>query len=183
MSIKKTLFLALQKRLKANIATLNWVDKNMGQLNNLEQYHVFPMPAILIEFGRTEWEGLGEGLQQGVSIVRFQLIYENYYDSDSENESEEISKALAFFDFVEEVNAVLHGFEGDGWSPLIRIGEDEDNDHQNFVNTIVEYQTLLQDKSGQKVYKEVPVDVEAIPVVKKPLTKPASGIISSFNIP
>lgn len=182
MSIKKILFTSLQKELKDKIATLNWVDKNMGQINSLDQFHVFPMPAILIEFGRTDWQGLGDGVQQGICLVRLHILFENYSDSNSETDAREIDRALEFFDFVELVNSVVHGYQGDGWSPFVRIGEDEDNDHQNFVTTIVEYQTLLQDKSGQRSYKEIPVEVEPKPVFKQPLDRPDSNIISDFVV-
>jgi hypothetical protein len=180
MSIKKTLFRALQKELKSKIPTLAWIDKNMGQLNNLDDFEVFPLPAILIEFGRTDWQGLGDGVQQGISMVKLHIIFENYSSANSETTEKEMNTALAFFDFTDQVHEVVEGFGGDGWSPLSRIGEDEDNNHRNFITTVTEYQTMLQDYSGQRRYKEIPVDIDVKPVHKRPFGKPASTIISDF---
>ena len=183
MSVKKILFKALQARLKENIATLKFVDKNMGQLRNLDQFHVFPMPGILIEFGRIEWNGIGNGIKQGLAPVRLMVAFENYSDANSEVTDAERDTALAFFDFCEQVKSTVEGFQGDGFGKFDFVADEEDNDHENFIVTVLEFQTLLTDDSTAKNRNEVPADPDVITKYKRPLERPASTIKTGFQLP
>ncbi len=183
MSIKKTVFLATSKHLKKYIKTLNWVDKNMGQLKRLDQFEIFPMPAILFEYGRIDWKGIGNGIKQGTAIVRLSVCFENYSAANSETTEKERDIALAFFDFCELVKTTLEGFQGSGWGKFEFVADEEDNDHENFIVTILEFQTVLTDDSTAKDKNFVPVEPEFKTTYKRPLSRPESNIVSGFDVP
>lgn len=180
MSIKRTLFLALQEQLR-QLPSVKWVDKLMGQVNNLDN-HVIPYPAVLIEFGRWEPKTIGKNVQKGPLIIRFHLLFENF--GSSFEGSEDKDQAIAYFDFVEEIHAGLQGFSGEGWTAMERTGEDEDNDHGIIIDTVIEYQTEVSDNSSDKDKDRVLTANEVTPgvQVKRPLTRPQSTIISEFKV-
>lgn len=182
MSVKKTLFLALQKHLKATLKKLLWADKNMGQLNALDQFEVFPMPAILIEFGRIEWTSLGNNIKQGLCRVKLIVVFENYSAANSETNDAERNIATEHFDFCELVKKKVEGFQGTGWSKFNFVADEEDNDHQNFIVTPMEFETLLTDDSTAKDGDEVDVDPDVTVKYKRPLERPESNLLSDFVI-
>lgn len=179
MSSKKTLFKLLQHHL-SQLPSVKWVDKLFGQVDNLSN-HVIPYPAILIEFGRWEPISMGNNVQKGPLIIRFHLLYENFAQSFEGSHDQEL--AMAYFDFVEEVHQALQGLSGTNFTALQRTGEEEDNDHDVIINTIVEYFTELTDNSsGRSQNKTLTEEITPGTKIKKPLSRPSSNVMSEYRV-
>lgn len=184
MSIKKDIYLALCEQLNTKLNGLNgvpklqWIDKDMGQLNWLDEYHPIPKPAVLIKFGRTQWETTTGGLQQGDSIIEVSVLFDNMADSFDGSTNQDL--ALEFFDFNEEVFEALQGFCGENFSALVRIEDDEDTDHKNFIVTPMRFATVItQEDPSYKSQKSVEADVTVLH--KKALSDaPSKKATSSF---
>lgn len=183
MSIKKELFTALQTQLKTYVPNLKWVDKNMGQLKALDQFEIFPMPAILMEYGRIEWQTIGNSVKQGNAPVKLTIIYENYSAGNSETTEQERNIAFEFFDFCEAVKQAVEDFAGENFGRMTFVADDEDNDHENFIVTTQEYNVMLTDDSTAKNRNYVPVDPEITAKYKRPVDRPESNVVSDFIIP
>lgn len=146
MDVKKQIFLALQDHLVASIPSLQWIDKNMGQIATMDQQLPIPMPGILIGFGSTQWLTISAGLKQGQAIISIITLYENYADSFTGSVNQDI--ALSYFDFTELVTTALEGFSGPNFTPLILIADQEDEDHANFIVTVLQFSTVITNTSS-----------------------------------
>jgi hypothetical protein len=127
---------------------LKWVDKQMGQFNHPELAQLVPLPAILIGFRKTNWESESRRVQKGDSILTFWVYYENYADSFTGSMNQDI--ALKFFDYNEEVHKALQGYDGDTFTKLDRISDEDDEDQDMIIGTIFEYSTLISDFSADE---------------------------------
>lgn len=183
MSIKKEIHLAISNYLldtlkgMESLPDLQWVDKDMGQLNWIDDI-VFPRPAILIGFGRTSWENVSKGLQQGTSTIIFKVILDNYADSFTGSPNQEL--ALQFFEFNQMVHDALQGLEGSNFTPLMRTADEEDEEHANFIVSVLEYSTMITDTTFAPERKLV--DAEAETSVRKVESVDRPKAISAFVI-
>jgi hypothetical protein len=173
MSKKADIFKALQNRLYEQLEGIEpfqsvWVDKNMGQLSALNTHDTFPLPGILIEFGRGTYRTLSRGVQEWTGIVRLQLIYETLGHSATESQDRDL--ALEFFEFNELVDDALEGFSGTDFTSLMRIGDEEDNSHEQVVVSVIEYQFSFIDRK-QNRQKLTEVSPDLIVTRAKPLSK------------
>jgi len=187
MSVKKDIYIAITEYLKTNlngagdVPALAWIDKDMGQLNNLEQFHPLPMPAILMSFGQTRWTTLNPTTQQGETTMRFKVICENY--ADSFDGSPDQALAISFFDFNEEVYKTLQGLQGATFTPMIRVGDEEDEEHGNFIVTILDFATTITDITAKPSAKFVDAEANSDVQYKKTLGAPADKMVSDFVLP
>lgn len=150
---------------------LKLVDKQMGQFNHPELAQLLPLPAILIGFRKTNWESQSRSVQSGSSILTFWVYYENYADSFVGSMNEDI--ALKFFDFNEAVHQALQGYDGDLFTALDRISDEDDEEQDMIIGTIFEYTTIITDSSADADRKATAVS-NRTPVGKyvRPMVKP-----------
>src|SRR6185437_2811549 len=78
----------------------------------------------------------------------FWVYFENY--ADSFNGSMNQDKALQFFDFNEAVHQSLQGFDGDLFTALDRVSDEDDEDQDMIIGTVFEYTTLITDTSADE---------------------------------
>ncbi len=131
-----------------NLPGLVWVDKQMGQFNHPELSQLVPLPAILIGFRKTAWDSESRRVQKGDSILTFWVYFENYADSFTGSMNQD--KALQFFDFNEEVHKALQGYDGDLFTALDRMSDEDDEDQDMIIGTIFEYSTVIADSSADE---------------------------------
>jgi hypothetical protein len=180
MSVKQDIFKAIQDQINTQIDGV-WVDKNMGQIANLDNYDSFPLPGVLIEFGRGTYRNVSKGVQEWTGIIKFYLIYENYSHSDAESEDREL--ALEFFKFTEDVHQALEGFSTPDFTSLTRVADEEDNNHTHMVVTVLEYATTYIDRSKEQQRTLVEVAPELVVTHTGLPTRPASSFKSAFYPP
>ncbi len=170
MSVKKEIYLALSNYLMAtlnstpdehghltpaqqeyadmNLPNLVFFDKQMGQMNHPELFNAIPLPAILFSFRRIDWESESRRVQKGNAIFTFWAYFENYADSFNGSMNQE--KAIQFFDFNEAVHKALQGLEGEYFTSLDRVSDEDDEDHDMIIGTIFEYATTVADSSADE---------------------------------
>lgn len=181
MSVKGTIYKQIANYLTENITNLKIVDKDRGQLENISQF-VLPLPAVLISFGRFEYEDIGGGLKKGQGTLRFKVAYENYADSYTGSINQDL--ALQFFDFNEAVQNALEGFSSDLFSPLQLIADEDDQDHKNVIVTLFEYETTIINKSGiaDKNYIKINAKPNVKYVDKNSIPKQNTDVDNDFII-
>ncbi|MDY3352312.1 hypothetical protein PG357_10005 [Riemerella anatipestifer] len=155
MSVKGDIYKTIEAHLMDNVEGLAVVDKDRGQLENISEF-AMPFPAILMSYGRFEYEPIGGGLKKGTGTIQFRVAYENYADSYSGSINQDL--ALQFFEFNEQVQNALEGFSSDLFSPLTLIADEDDKDHKNIIVTIFEYETTIVNKSGANDKNYIQVD-------------------------
>jgi hypothetical protein len=182
MSVKKQLFIALQNQLNAKVKDIKWIDKHFGQIQALdnEQGAFVPMPGVLIEFSETNYKTMGGGRQTGALEVRIYTLYQTH--ANSFKGSPNIDNALAYFDFNERVHQALQGFNGECFTQLNRINDEEDAEHKNFIVTIHTYTTIITDDSANPNRNNtlVTAAVEPVPQFEKTSNRPATTQTTNF---
>jgi hypothetical protein len=171
MSKKGEIFKLVQEHLYAELGKEDelygyplaglWIDKNMGQIANLDRFDTFPLPAILMEYGSGRYRNLSKGVQEWIGTLKLYIIFENYSHSDVESDDRDL--ALAYFEFCEKVHEALEGFHGEDFTSFTRVSDEEDNNHTSMVVTPVSYAFSYTDRSRQqKTSRFVEVDPELI---------------------
>lgn len=169
MSVKKTIFKAIEQHLMAklnsstNIAypmdlpALKWFDKQMGQFTDAETSYALPLPTVLIEFGQFTWTTVGLNTQKGEGVLRFYTYFENYANSFSGSLNQDL--ALQFFEFTEQVNIYLQGLTIGGiLSALERVTDAEDIEQDMVITSVVEYNCTIYDNSTNVTRNNIDVD-------------------------
>lgn len=150
MSIKKQLFIALSDFLQQKVNTLQWVDKDLGQFELLQQGIIaLPLPAVLISFPDTEYETLLGGDETADFLLKIRVGFENYYDANTTSPNRAL--ALAFFDCNETIDTAVKSFTMQGIGGIRRVSEAEDNNHNNVIVTDIVYHITAYQAATQNI--------------------------------
>jgi hypothetical protein len=161
------------------LPSLQWVDRDKGQFEQMDRELPIPFPAILLSFGRAEYETVGKSTQEGSGILRIRVGYESYAESFDGSIDQE--QALKFWEFMEEVHKKLQGLSGTYFSSLERIAEEEDLDHDMIIVNIMEYRCKIFDSSADKTKRYVLATAE--PVITKGKRPEPPPVVHKFVIP
>lgn len=146
------LFLDISDRL-ATVDDIEWIDLEAGQLEIPEETYPVQFPCVLIDFPSAEFENETQGNQQATLMVQVKLgidLYEDLHMSDG-NATPDRDTAVNRLGLITKIHKVLHGFEGDYFTPLVRMGfQTERRDDGIKVFTLL-YGTGAKDDSACKV--------------------------------
>lgn len=181
MSIKGTVFKEISERLMTKVEGIKWVDKDRGQLEEPSN-DVFPRPAVFISFGLGQYKNVGGNIIEGENILRVRTCVENYVSSHHGSVNQD--KALAFFQFNEDVHVALEGFGGTNFNSLTKVADEDDLDHGNLIVTLMEYNFTLIDDSANTTKDLVLLDPDADLVVTKVKVQdiPADDVVTSVGV-
>lgn len=189
MSIKGNVYRLLSNHLKSKLTfdqsvpgalpSIKWIDKYNSQILNLAKELPIPYPAIFLQFVTFNWTTASNKVQKGSGIIRVYVAFENYADSYLGSVNQD--KALAFFEFNQEVYKALEGTSGPGFTGLSRVTDTEDVDHDMLILSVTDYSTQLLDDSADETKNHQLVDPDVI-VIKgeRPVVTPANN---DFIIP
>jgi|GEM_PF-6841167 len=54
---------------------IEWIDRDKGQIDHEEEFNSILCPAVLLDFGETNWTGLSRGNQLGDLTITTKLIF------------------------------------------------------------------------------------------------------------
>jgi hypothetical protein len=105
----KVVFSAIQDRLIAQVPTLQFIDFDLGQL---EQDPLPPLdyPAALISFGESPFENLSKLAQQVTLSISIRLAFRVFERTHNIAQNQYRSIGLAHLDIINSVKWALHGF-------------------------------------------------------------------------
>lgn len=168
MSIKGNMFRFLSQHLKEKLTfdqslpgalpSVQWIDKYNSQTLKPVLDPSISYPAIFIGFSTFKWSPSTYKVQKGTGVIRVHTVFENTGDSHLGSATQ--NQALAFFEFNEAVFKALEGVSATGFSPLSRVMEKEDFDHDHYIVTIADYQTQLLDDSADEAKNHQLTDPE-----------------------
>lgn len=123
-----------------------------NQFNNEATEKAFDYPAIFIEFSTMQYRTEGFGIQK--NDIEFTLHIGN----------KKFRNDIEFLDFTQSVYLALQGFQGEYFTAISRIFEEQDSDHDSvlvwqmtFACTITD---CLANKWDKLTKKEAPTDLE-----------------------
>lgn len=139
MSIKKSIYIAVRDRILTNTAVKTSRLYN-SQFVNMTEENTFAFPAAFIEFSELTYGSISEGSQDGNLKIRVYLGFDSLKTED-----------LALLDLMEAVNAALQGFAPvNGATPLNRVFEAQDINHDAVRVWLMDYETRFRDNSGHR---------------------------------
>lgn len=141
MSAKLTLFTELRDRIIAQVADVKTVKRWNNQISpeNEDREEAFAYPVVFIQMAEITWTPYQQNIQKGDLILTIRSVFEDYE-----------TEGTDFYTFTDAVHLAIQGWAGSISSPMIRIAEREDNDHDNCIVWEADYTTLLTDCSTDR---------------------------------
>jgi len=117
----KVIFQAIQDKLIADVTELQFIDFDLGQL---EQEPLPPVdyPACLISFGESPFVDLSQLSQQSTMIINIRLAFRVFERTHNIAQSQYRDIGLAHLDIIEKVKWALHGMSGTDFDSLSHRG-------------------------------------------------------------
>ena len=147
MNAKRVLYEAIKKRLLNETSIRHFALYN-SQFDNLGDERLFQFPCVFMEFSDVTYETQAKGEQKGDTTIRLYVGMESIVTED-----------LQILDTLEEIYLALHGFNNDDtirgadqfespediFTPLNRVSETQDTNHDNIKVWVIDYNTILHD--------------------------------------
>lgn len=154
--MRKKLYLAIIERLKTIqdetgapvIKHFDLWNQNVEFINQ-EQPSYFPL--CFIEFLPIKWEHLSGGVRQAALTIRLHIVSQWMYPTEDGSGFQE--KGLAYLDLLDDVNAALHKFSGEGFGSFSCTKSVTNHNHQGIIEDIEEFVTCVKEESARRTMK------------------------------
>lgn len=113
------IFIGLQQHIADTIPAINYIDQDLGQLNN-DRHTVRPsvaFPCVLIDFENCNFEDLGENAQTAQGSIVLRLGFSPYSNSSQSTPQDSIENAINYYDIEWDMHKALQG-----WNPTTDVG-------------------------------------------------------------
>lgn len=150
--MRKKLYLAIIERLKeltdehGNRLIKHFDLWNMN-VEFIELETAFEMPAVFVEFTPIEWKTLGGGVQQANVSLNLHVV--TAYSGSAAEGSDFQTDAIAYFDLLDKIHHHLFGLKGTGFNALKRTGSATNHNHEEIIESIETYETMVIDAPPQ----------------------------------
>lgn len=132
--------------------SLNYCAEDWGQLN-FEQPPL-NFPCALIDLGSAEFSQASNRVQLGEGVINITIADVN--QSVVQNMPQAMqNNSFRIFDIIDEINAQLHGFEGDNFGKLTRISVSKVIREDLIREFVINYRFTFKDASAQPVRQKL----------------------------
>lgn len=114
-----------------------------SQIDNDPQEEAVFYPAIYLELSTISWQAKNLGIQQGDITLTVHVVTENYKTDDRQ-----------FLNIVDKVYECLNQYQECFFTPLTRIEERQDTDHDQLTSWEIDFITSMYD-SQDNIKKEM----------------------------
>ena len=148
--MRKFLYFSLMDKIMSfrneeGCSIIKTVDLWNEQVEFIEQEAPFDTPAIFIEFLPINWNSLSSKIQQATFNIRLHIV--SRYEGDSRNTSMFQTQAMNRFDLLDQLDELLNNFADEdakcGFCMFHRIGSSTNHNHEELIEDITEYSTLI----------------------------------------
>lgn len=146
--MKKLLFEEIKNRLIDRVPELKTIGLFNNQFSTEKKINPFVYPAAFIEFESFDWKQQGRGIQIGNAAVKIHVGFETYKTNISSTIPAFPEDDL-FFDLIAKIHVALNGFDNECFTPLIRMNEQQDADHDNVLVWATTYGTQITDDGAE----------------------------------
>ena len=150
------LLLLIRDRLKAEVATLKMITKDVGQLETKESPNILP-GTCLISFANFPMSDMGELMQTGTGDVIIKTAYPFFSVLTAETPLDATEDAVKFYGMGQAVYLALHGWTvesnevQDIFGRLTRTGWLEDTRRPGLGVVVQRFSINLEDRSAKVV--------------------------------
>lgn len=134
------------------VAAIEWIDLWHNQVGFLEDEHPFPAPAVFLAFRSNKMDDGGTKVQNVTLQVDVYLFFETFADTYKDGVNQ--GSATGFLESLDQINALLHGSQGENYSSMRRTGFNpvDTGGAGNLYQAT--YECLLVDYSAQKTFAD-----------------------------
>ena len=134
---KLILYNAIDEQIKAEVSSVKIVQLWNSQLDNEKEEEARTYPICYIEFSDIVWRELTKGCAEGDVTITIRTVIERLQTDDR-----------TYLTLVDEVYKALQLFQSDIFTPLKRVTERQDTDHDNCIVWETDYITKLIDTTA-----------------------------------
>lgn len=106
----KTTFLKTHQTLQAS-QLFSFIDRDRGQIDRYDQRPAVRFPCALIKVNQPKRENLSSFIQRITETVQIRIAFEKTIDQHNLQDSERLTKALDYYDTIEEVKTLFQGLK------------------------------------------------------------------------
>lgn len=172
-SLFAQLFLAIQEKIKNDVAEIRWIDQDFGQLEDYEVRPPVSFPCVLIDFNETSYEEMNQRRQQANITFTLRLGFPAFsYAANTAPQSVK-ELALQYYELEQRLFESIQGFDAGGIiqgctrQSTITEGRKDDN----LRVRVMTFTAMSEDASAQISYTKRP---------KPPLTL-LEEVCTNFN--
>ena len=114
---------AVKSRITAQIPAFKYVDEEWGQLDYYSPNFPVKWPCALIDILSVNWENKGHLVQTGMAQLRVKVANLRITNSSTKAPQQQQDYNAAFYGLTAQLFKALHGFNGNGFSALIRLSD------------------------------------------------------------
>lgn len=118
------------------------------QLEYLDEEQPFNTPALFIEFLPINWRHQSQGVRDASVTLNLHVVTRR--NMPTRTISQYGADALDFFALLDAVNLCLHGHKGEQFGGLTSVVSTTDNNFDELMHSIEQYNTLVTDTSAVK---------------------------------
>lgn len=153
MSAKKDFYLAIKTAL-GDAPSVKHVGLFNNQFNRIAEEKPFGFPAVFVQFLELDYFTRGDSSQDAETIARLHIGYDSLKTDD-----------LAIFDLIDEIHGVIQGLTLNSlFTPLDRVHEEQDVDHDVISVWLADYAFKLRDNNGTRDSKLVKTSLTGVEV-------------------
>lgn len=178
--MKKIIYTALAGYLNAGMNTpamiakygaTNYISSHNNQFNDDALEGAIPKPALALAFTEIDWVNKGHNQQQGQMTISVYVAYAtiadpNFFETDSNQE------AFKRWEYLQDVQLLLQGFNMGAAGTLQRTREVEDDNHDHITIDRIDYLTVVHDELADPSLQYVEITPEWKIIYKKPTDRP-----------
>jgi len=147
--MNKQLFIDLRDRLRTS-NEIKHVALFNSQYTHEKEEKVFQFPATFVEFSRMDYRSESYGVEKVDIEITIHVCFRQLVED------------LSFMDIIQNVSYLLHKWGGTYFSPLQRVSEEQDSDHDNVFVWKLVFKTTATDENS--------VNTKALTLINTPRT-------------
>lgn len=154
MSAKKDFYLAIKSALGADAPSVKHVGVFNNQFNRISEEKPFGFPAVFVQFLELDYLSRGDDSQDAATVARLHIGYDSLETDD-----------LKIFDLIDEIHIAIQGLSVNSlFTPLDRVHEEQDIDHDVISVWLSDYAFKLRDNAGERNSKLVKTTLTGLDV-------------------
>lgn len=150
-----TLFIAIQERIKSEVAALRWIDQEMTQLESYGEKPSVSFPCLLVDFDNFNFEDAGEAIQFAEGIIVLRLGFAPFSQTSDKTPLEWKEKGLAYYDIEWAIYKALHGWKPNNYGYCMRVSADTEKREDSIRVRVLRYSISFEDYNACPEYGSV----------------------------
>jgi len=153
------LYKALLEEL-SKISELAYIDLDMGQLEFPGEFEGCPMPWCLIDFEGTNWQDIGQKVQDGDVIIKLRIASEPVESTSNITPALYRNKGIEIIRLWTDIYKKLYTFSGTNFNAITRTNELSEKREDGIKVRVMYFKTNYRDFSAIDAFVEKTVELE-----------------------